>query len=73
MAVVSAARKWLGPRLGRHTLVGATTWGLRGVRAAETGAENARLFGADVLAEARQNLGETAPPPGFEPSHDHEH
>jgi hypothetical protein len=50
-------------------------WGLRGVRKAEEGAESARLTVADVVAEARERIGEQAPPPGItaDAEHDHTH
>lgn len=51
-----------------------TSWGLRGARAVETGAERARLATADVVAEARERIGEQAPPPATGAvAHDHEH
>src|SRR5919201_1464780 len=34
------------------------TWGLRGARAAEVGAEKARLTAADILSEARERIGD---------------
>ncbi|MCV7422755.1 DUF1490 family protein [Mycobacterium yunnanensis] len=43
--------------------VAATAWGLRGTRKAEEAAERARLKVADVVAEARERVGEEAPPP----------
>ena len=53
--------------------VTATAVGLRGIRAVEIGAEKARLRAADILSEARDRIGEQAPPP---PSggraHDHD-
>jgi hypothetical protein len=48
----------------REAAVTTTAWGLRGVRKAEEGAESARLTMADVVAEAREQIGEQAPPPG---------
>lgn len=48
-------------------------WGLRGVRKTEEGAESARLKIADVVSEARERLGEEAPPPGIATDHDHDH
>ena len=51
-----------------------TEWGLRGMRKAEEGAESARLKMADVMAEARERIGEEVPPPAVtETAHDHEH
>jgi len=57
----------------RGAAVTVTTWGLRGARAAETGAEQARLTFGDVLSEARARLGEQAPVPGAANGHGHEH
>lgn len=55
----------------RGTAVTVTAWGMRGVRAAETGAERARLTIGDVIGEARARIGEQAPAPGT--THGHEH
>lgn len=57
----------------RATAVGATAVGLRGVRAAEESAERARLSVADVVAEARERIGEEVRPPAAGSGHDHEH
>lgn len=58
----------------REATVSATALGLRGVRKAEEGAEQARLSIADVVAEARERIGEETPPPTVTDSgHDHEH
>ena len=49
-----------------------TSWGLRGARAAETGAEKARLATADIVSEARERIGEqTSPPAAGVPAHEH--
>ncbi|WP_211177939.1 DUF1490 family protein [Pseudonocardia acidicola] len=53
--------------------VAVTALGLRGARAAETGAEKARLATADIVSEARERIGEQAPPPGTQAAHEHEH
>jgi hypothetical protein len=55
--------------------VAVTSWGLRGARVAETGAEKARLTTtADIVSEARGKLGEQSPPPGTAASaNNHEH
>jgi len=54
--------------------VTATEWGLRGARKAEEGAESARLKVADVVAEARDRIGEEVPPPAVsDAGHDHDH
>jgi hypothetical protein len=56
----------------RGAAVTVTSWGLRGARAAETGAERARLATADIVSEARARVGEEAPVPGAA-AHDHDH
>lgn len=58
----------------REATVMATSWGLRGVRKAEEGAEHARLAVGDVVAEARGRIGEeVSPPTGEETDHGHNH
>ncbi|WP_410641710.1 DUF1490 family protein [Amycolatopsis sp. lyj-346] len=57
----------------RSATVAVTAWGLKGARAAETGAERVRLATADVLSEARERIGEQAPVPGAPAGHGHEH
>ena len=57
----------------RGATVTGTVWGLRGVRAAETGAEKARLAAGDIVSEARARIGEEAPAPGAMNGHGHEH
>lgn len=74
VAVVEGARKLIGPQSVHRAAVGVTTVGLRGARVAETGAERARLALGDVVAEARERLGEQAPTPGgTADAHDHDH
>ncbi len=53
--------------------VTATEWSLRGTRRAEEAAESARLKLADVVAEARERIGEEAAPPATGNHDDHEH
>jgi len=55
--------------------VAVTSWGLRGARAAEVGAEKARLAASDIVSEARERIGEQTPPPtsGGSADHAHEH
>lgn len=54
--------------------VTATEWGMRGVRKAEEAAESVRLNVADVVAEARERVGEEVSPPAVgNPGHDHDH
>jgi hypothetical protein len=57
----------------RGTAVTGTVWGLRGFRAAEAGAEKARLVAGDIVSEARERIGEQAPAPGTVNGHGHEH
>lgn len=58
----------------RGAAVAVTAWGLRGARAAETGAEKARLTASDIVSEARGRIGEQSPPPGTTPiGHGHQH
>jgi hypothetical protein len=74
VAVVEGAKKLSGGRTLHETAVAVTTLGLRGARVAEAGAERVRLGTADVVAEARERMGEQAAPPGtVTPAHDHEH
>ncbi|HYZ66370.1 MAG TPA: DUF1490 family protein [Mycobacterium sp.] len=58
----------------REASVTAAEWALRGTRKAEETAESARLSIADVMAEARERVGEEVPPPAVADSeHAHEH
>ena len=67
-------RKALNKAPLHEAAVSATEWGLRGTRRAEEAAESARLKVADVVAEARERIGEEAQPPAIsEPEHDHDH
>lgn len=66
-------RKVVGAAPVRRTAVAATEVGLRGTRRAETAAEAARLKVGDVVAEARERIGEEAPTPAAADVHDHDH
>jgi hypothetical protein len=57
----------------REAAVTATAWSLRGARKAEEQAETARLAAADVIAEAKEKIGEQVTPPVPTPVHDHDH
>ena len=58
----------------REAGVTAAEWALRGTRKAEEAAEAARLNVSDVMAEARERIGEEVPPPAVADSgHAHEH
>lgn len=56
-----------------QTAVTAAEWSLRGTRRAEEAAESARLKLADVMAEARERIGEETPAPSVTTAHDHDH
>jgi Protein of unknown function (DUF1490) len=56
-------RKAIQSKVAHDAAVTVTAMGLRGLRAVETGAEKARLTAADILSQARDRIGEQAPPP----------
>lgn len=74
VAAYEGMRKALAKAPMREASVTVTAWGLRGVRKAEDAAERARLVVGDVVAEARERVGEEVAPPAVgEGAHDHEH
>ena len=74
VAAYDAMRKVTAMAPTHEAAVATTEWGLRGVRKAEGGAESARLRVADVVAEARERIGEQAAPPAVSTAgHDHDH
>ena len=74
VAAYNGVRKALAKAPLREASVSATALALRGARKAEEGAESARLKVADVVAEARERIGEESPPPAVSDSgHDHDH
>jgi hypothetical protein len=72
VSAYEVVRKALAKAPLHDAAVTATEWGLRGTRRAEEAAESARLKVADVVAEARERIGEEAQPPAIG-NHDHEH
>lgn len=72
-AAYDLARKAAAKAPLRETAVSAAELGLRGTRKAEEAAESARLKMADVMAEARERIGEEAPTPAISDLHDHDH
>ena len=68
-----AARKAWAKAPVHETAVTAAEWGLRGTRRAEEAAESARLKLSDVMAEARERIGEEAPTPAITDVDLHEH
>lgn len=74
VATYELVRKAVAKAPVREATVTAAAWGLRGARKAEEGAESARLQVADVMAEARERVGEEVPPPAVaDAGHDHSH
>ena len=74
-ALVASGRRLVAGRRGRAMLVGAVAQGIAVGRRLEAAAEETRLRAGDLVAEARERLGEEATPP-TEPStavHDHGH
>ncbi|ORA33327.1 DUF1490 family protein [Mycobacterium aquaticum] len=74
VAAYEVVRKAVAKAPIRETAVTTTAWALRGARKAEEGAEAVRLKAADVMAEARERIGEEVPPPAVaDAEHQHEH
>lgn len=73
VAAYELLRKAVAKAPIHRAAVTATEWGLRGTRRAEEAAESARLKLADVVAEARERIGEETAPPAMPhlDSHDH--
>jgi hypothetical protein len=74
-AAYDGAKRVVRSGVVRGGAVTVTSWGLRSVRAAEAGAEQVRLTTADIVAEARDRIGEQAPVPGtgVDAAHGHGH
>jgi hypothetical protein len=68
---LEGVKRAAGSNVVHATAVAVTSWGLRGARAAEVGAEKARLAAADIVSEARGRIGEQTPPPSSGTSADH--
>ncbi|KAA1433002.1 MULTISPECIES: DUF1490 family protein [Mycolicibacter] len=73
VSAYEVARRALAKAPLHEAAVTATEWSLRGTRRAEEVAESARLKVADVVAEARERIGEEATPPAAAVAHDHDH
>lgn len=71
VVVVDGAKRLVRARVAHEAAVRMTLWGLRGVRAAETGVERVRLTTADIVSEARERIGEQSLPPNPAPGHTH--
>lgn len=78
VAAYEALRKAVAKAPLRKATVTVTAWGLRAARGverkAQESAEQARLTVADVMAEARERVGEEVSPlTVVDSGHDHEH
>lgn len=73
VAAYDGLRKAVKAAPAHEAAVSTTAWSLRGLRKAEQGAERARLRVGDVVAEARERIGEEASPPAVDHDHDHDH
>ncbi len=74
VAAYDGLRKAVAKAPIREAAVTTTAWALRGARKAEESAESARLKVADVMAEARERIGEEVPPPAVaDAGHSHDH
>ena len=73
VAAYELARKALAKAPVHEAAVVTTAAALRGARKAEEGAESARLKVADVVAEAKERIGEEVAPPAVAVEHDHDH
>jgi hypothetical protein len=69
--VVDGAKRLIRARATHNAAVLMTSWGLRGIRAAETGAEKVRLIAADIVSEARGRMGDQSLPPASATEHRH--
>lgn len=73
VAAYELVRKAVAKAPVHEAAVVTTAAALRGARKAEEGAEAARLKVADVVAEAKERIGEEAAPPAVAVDHDHDH
>lgn len=73
VAAYELVRKAVAKAPVHEAAVVTTAAALRGARKAEEGAEAARLKVADVVAEAKERIGEEAAPPAVAVDHDHAH
>jgi Protein of unknown function (DUF1490) len=69
--VVDGAKRLVRAHMVHDAEAWMTSWGLRGIRAAETGTKKIRLTSADILSEARERVGEQSLPPGSTAAHKH--
>lgn len=72
VAAYELVRKAMAKAPVHEAAVATTAVALRGARKAEVGAESARLKVADVVAEAKERIGEEVAPPAVA-DHDHDH
>jgi hypothetical protein len=62
-AAYDGLKKMLHGNVLHDAAVTATAVGLRGIRIVEIGAEKVRLTAGDIVSQARERIGEDAPPP----------
>lgn len=73
VAAYELARKTVAKAPVHEAALVTTAAALKGARKAEASAESARLKVADVVAEAKERIGEEVAPPAVTVEHDHEH
>ena len=71
--IVDGLRSGQARRAARSGAVTVTAWGLRAQHKAEVKAEELRLGFGDIVAEARERVGDEAKPPADVSGHDHDH
>lgn len=71
--IVDGLRSGRARRTARGGAVSVTAWGLRAQHKAEVKAEELRLGFGDIVAEARERVGDEAKPPADVSGHDHDH
>ncbi|MFT4166329.1 MAG: DUF1490 family protein [Microlunatus sp.] len=71
--IVDGLRSSQARRAARSGAVTVTAWGLLAQHKAEIKAEELRLGFGDIVAEARERVGDEAKPPTDVSGHDHDH
>lgn len=71
--IVDGLRSSHARRAARRGAVSAAAWGLRAQHRAEIKAEELRLQFGDIVAEARERVGDEAKPPADVSGHEHDH
>lgn len=71
--IVDGLRSGQARGAARSGAVSLAAWGLRAQHKAEVKAEELRLGFGDIVAEARERVGDEAKPPTDVSGHDHDH